>query len=111
MHKTNDAQYANEPSQNLSYFLEASDPGIVQLMDKVTKMFATKEELTGNGRLDLSDLVVAVASIIQNDDTENKALADKSIATNKAKTSNDQRSITPRTMGRKTTTLSVNIGH
>ena len=111
IHKTNEAQYVNEPScQNLSDFLEASDPGIVQLMGKVTNMFATKEELTGNGRLDLSDLVVAVASIIQNDDNENKALANKSIATNKAKTSDVQRGYTQTTPVRKTTTLTVNIG-
>jgi hypothetical protein len=61
---------------------EASDPGIVQLMGKVAKMFTTKKELTRKGKLDLSDLVVAVASIIQHNDTENKALDDKSVVAN-----------------------------
>ena len=47
---------------------------------------------------------------LQNDDNKNKAIANKSIATNKAKTSDVQRGYTQTTPLRKTTTLTVNIG-
>jgi len=68
--------FRKEPKLNLSNYLDQSDPGIVKLTDAVASMFATKEEMTGNGKLELSDLVLAVASIIQNDEKATEVNAD-----------------------------------
>eukprot|EP00092_Neocalanus_flemingeri_P056619 GFUD01067147.1.p1 GENE.GFUD01067147.1~~GFUD01067147.1.p1 ORF type:complete len:458 (+),score=155.26 GFUD01067147.1:75-1376(+) len=64
-----------EPA-SLSALVDTSDPGISQLLATVQTLFTAKEKLTGNGKLDLSDLVVAVAAVVQTEDTAGEAMED-----------------------------------
>jgi len=65
-------EFSKERSKDMSDYLDQSDEGIIKLKETISRMSATKKEVTGNEKLNLSDLVVGIASIIQDDGMDSK---------------------------------------
>jgi len=64
----------DEIAKDINDYIDQNDEGIEKLMEKIDKMSATKKKVTGNEKLNLSDLIIAMASIIQDDGVDAKAL-------------------------------------
>lgn len=75
--------------KDLSELLDTSDAGIKLLMKSMQRMFTVKEKLTGDGKLDMSYLTIAIAAIIKQDETMDDDKSIKHIETSYSMNTNE----------------------